>query len=203
MSRISRVVIDQQLAEIGVKVTPAKMNITLPRQQMHISQENAQMKIEQQNPQFKFDRQKVMNESGLMSPEAFTSDYANEGKAAALRGAAKITQEGDQLGNAARKGNRVVQIARQNSRSSAQKDINIGLMPKSSPDIQWSPGSMNINWSGHSLKIEWEGEVQPELTVDPRYSVEVFLRTKPYFRVSVEENDFSLRSTGRHVDELL
>lgn len=202
MSRISRVVIDQQLAEIGLKVTPAQMNISFPRPEMHITQENAKMSVDRQNPTFKINRQNVLNESGLKSPEALASSYASEGQSAVLKATAKASQEGDYLAKVQQPGNRVVQIARQNSRQKSQKDINIGLMPKSSPEIEWTPGSMNINWSGHKLKIEWEGEYLPEMAIDPQYSVEVFLRTKPYFRVSLEEDTFSF-GTGQNIDEVL
>jgi hypothetical protein len=75
-------------------------------------------------------------------------------------------------------------------------------MPKSRPEVIWDKGHMSINWSKHSILIDWDGEYMPELTVDPKYSIEVFLRTEPYFRVSVEEMvDPSM--PGRFVDQAI
>jgi len=42
----------------------------------------------------------------------------------------------------------------------------------------------------------------PQLTVDPKHSVEVFLRTEPYFRVTVEEMVVP-GMPGRFVDQAI
>jgi len=80
-----------------------------------------------------------------------------------------------------------------------KKDVNVGLMPQSSPEVIWDTGHMRINWSKHSVVIDFSGEYMPEMTIDPKYSVEVFLRTEPYFRVMVEEV-IDPGAPGRYVD---
>ena len=61
---------------------------------------------------------------------------------------------------------------------------------------------MSINWSKHSILIDWDGEYMPQLTIDPKYSIEVFMRTEPYFRISVEEIAMP-GMTGRYVDQAI
>jgi hypothetical protein len=79
-------------------------------------------------------------------------------------------------------------------------ETNIGLMPASPPEVTWDKGYMRINWSKHNIIIDYSGEYMPDMTVDPKYSIEVFLRTQPYFRVMVEE---VLPNAGRYVDRAI
>ena len=201
MAGIQRISIDQQLAELGVHVTPAKMHITMPRMQMKIRTENPQMEIERQAPQFKVDRRKSNSESGLKAPLELARTFRDAGKAGALRGARTAKEDGNFLGETRRKGDRVAQLARKKTMNAMMKDrqANIGLMPSSSPEIMWDKGYMRINWSKHSIVIDWDGEYMPQVTIDPKYSIEVYLRTEPYFRISVEDVK-GANMPGRYVD---
>jgi len=197
-----RIKIDQQLAQIGVNNTPAKMNISLPRVQMRVRTEAAQMEVDRQAPTFKVNRRKINDESGLKAPLAFAKDFSGKGRQAALRGIGQNSRDGDFLANPDIPGKEAVpRLAKSKamSRLASKKEINIGLMPESSPEIQWDKGHMRINWSRHSVVIDWEGDYLPEMTVDPKHSVEVFLRTQPYFRVMVEESLDSGRP-GKYID---
>ena len=197
-----RIKIDQQAAEIGINNTPARMNISMPKVQMRVRTEAAQMDVDRQAPTFRVNRKKINNESGLKAPLALAKDFSNEGRRAALRGIGQNSKDGDFLANPDIPGEQAVpRLAKSKamSRLAAKKEINIGLMPQSSPEIQWDKGHMRINWSRHSVVIDWEGDYLPEMTVDPRHSVEVFLRTQPYFRVMVEESLESGRP-GKYID---
>ena len=201
MAGISRITIDQQLAEIGVNITPAKLHIERGRMQMKISTESSQMEIEQQEPTFKVNREKINNESGLKTPEAVTMAYRDEGKSGAMRGARTAKDDGNFLGETRNRGDRVARLAHNKAMSRmGKKQTNLDLMPKSLPEVEWSKGSMRINWSKHSVVIDWDGEYMPKLTVDPRYSIEVFLRTEPYFHVSVQ-TDPGPNAPGNIVDK--
>jgi len=202
MSGIQRIVIDQQLAELGIRSTPARLHIKQPRLKMKITTEPAQMNIERRAPSFKINRKKINSESGLKSPLEVAQASRDKGRTAALRGARTAAEDGNFLGEMRRKGDRVGQLARNKTMSAILKkqQLNIGLMPKSSPEVVWDKGSMSINWSKHSIIIDWDGEFMPQLTVDPKYSVEVFLRTEPYFRVSVEELNVP-GTPGSYIDQ--
>jgi len=83
-----------------------------------------------------------------------------------------------------------------------KQQMNIGLMPKSSPEVVWDKGSMRINWSKHSIVIDWDGEYMPQVTIDPKSSIEVYLRTEPHFRIVVDERE-DPNMPGRIVDEAI
>jgi len=171
---------------------------------MRISSETPQMQIERKAPTFKVNRRKINAESGLKAPLDLAKDYRDKGKAGAARGTRTAVDDGNFLGETRRKGDRVGQLARKKTMSAIlrKQQMNIGLMPKSRPEVTWDKGSMSINWSKHSIVIDWDGEYMPQLTVDPRHSIEVFVRTEPYFRVSVEEV-LDPNRPGRYIDQAI
>jgi hypothetical protein len=149
-------------------------------------------------------RKKINSESGLKGPSDLTKGFSNDGKTGALRGTKTAGDEGDFLGNTKIRGDRISMLSRNKAMTAAtkKKQLDLTLMPKSSPEVVWDKGSMRINWSKHSIMIDWDGEYMPQVTIDPKYSIEVFLRTEPYFRIMVEEySDPSM--PGRYVDQAI
>ena len=205
MAGIPHITIEQQLAEIGIERTAAQMKIEQQRMQMRIKTEMPQMEIERKNPSFKINRKKINSESGLKSTPELSKTYRDRGRAGAYRGARTAVQDGNFLGNVRNPGDRVGQLARNKKMSAIlkKKEINLGLMPRSSPEVEWDRGSMRINWSKHSIVIDWDGEYMPKVTIDPKHSIEVYLRTKPYFRVLVTEAEEDPNMPGRLVDEAI
>ena len=204
MPSIQHIIIDQQMAEIGVRVTPGQMKIERGRLQMKITTEAPQMEIDRQDPSFRINRKKINSESGLKSPDLVTLDYRDAGRAGALRGAKTAKEDGNFLGELRIPGDRVAKLAHKKSMAAMmkRKQANLGLMPKSIPEVEWDKGHISINWSKHSIVIDWDGEYMPQVTIDPKYSIEIFLRTEPYFRVKVEAlNDMTM--PGRLVDRAI
>ena len=95
-------------------------------------------------------------------------------------------------------------LARQKTMSAIlrKKEMNIGLMPKSLPEVEWEKGSLKINWSKHSIVIDWDGDYMPKVTLDPKHSIEVYLRTPPHFRITVGEAQ-SPGEPGKLVDRAI
>ena len=189
MPNIQKISVDQQLAELGVRTIPAKMHITLPRMEMSISTESPRMEIDRQAPKFKVNRKKINSESGLKSPSEITMAYRDAGKRGALKGTKTAVDDGNFLGELRNPGDRVSKLAHNKSMAAImkRKQANIAPMPKSIPEVEWDRGYMRINWSKHSIVIDWDGEYMPQLTIDPKSSIEIFLRTEPYFRITVED----------------
>ena len=205
MPGIQKIIIDQQLAELGVRNTPAKMNITQPHREMKIETETPQMQIERKNSSFKVNRKKINSESGLKAPSEVTKDYRDKGRSGAHKGARAAVQDGNYLGELRQPGDRVGRLARGKTMSavkSKQQQMNIDLMPKSAPEVSWEKGSMRINWSKHSIVIDWDGDYMPQVTIDQKSNVEIFLRTEPYFKVKVVDAD-DPTMPGRLVDEAI
>jgi hypothetical protein len=198
-----RLNIDQQMAEIGVRSTPAKMHISMPRMHMRIKTVAPQMNIDSKAPSFKVNRQKINNESGLKAPLELAKTFRNKGRQTAMRAIGANKDDGNLLANHKIPGDKVPRVAKNRAMSRlGTKDINIGLMPSSSPEVVWDKGYMRINWSKHSVVIDWDGDYMPRMTIDPKYSVEVYLRTEPYFRVMVEEL-LDSSGPGRYVDHAI
>ena len=202
MTGIPQITIEQQLAEIGVVRTPAQMHIEQQRMKMKIKTESPQMMIERKNPSFKVNRKKINSESGLKPAPEFTAEIRDKGRSGALRGSKTAVEDGNFLGDVTKPGDRVGRLARKKTMSAIlrKKEINIGLMPKSQPEVVWDRGYMRINWSKHSIVIDWDGEYMPKVTIDPKYSIEVYLRTEPFFQVTVSEEE-DPGTTGRLVDK--
>ena len=199
---IKRLNIDQELGAIGIKSTRAKMNISIPKSQISIKNVRSQLQIDRKAPSFRVNQKKIRNESGLKDPAELSRIFRNKGRQAALRGARQNKDDGNFLANPKIPGDKSVpRLAKSKAMSRQQPpEVNIGLMPQSAPEITWEKGYMRLNWSKHSVVIDWNGEYLPEMTVDPQYSVEVYMRTKPYFRVMVEE---AVDKPGRYVDRAI
>jgi hypothetical protein len=156
---------------------------------MKIQTEAAKMTVDRKNPTFQIDLQPYRDEVNLKQPDRLTADFGSQAHVASLDGIAEASRDGDFLASTEKPGNRVAQIARRKLQKSAQRELNIKAIPSRRPKVTWDPGYVHIDWSGHRISIDWEGEYMPELTVDPPYSIEVFLRNKPYFRITVEEGE--------------
>ena len=204
MAGIPQIAIEQQLAEIGVIRTPAQVHIEQQRMEMRIKTESPHMEIERKNPTFKVNRKKINAESGLKPAPEFAKDIRDKGRSGALRGAKTAVEDGNFLGDVKHPGDRVGKLARNKTLSAVlrKKEMNIGLMPKSQPEVVWEKGYMRINWSKHSIVIDWDGEYMPKVTIDPKYSIEIYLRTEPFFRVSVSESE-DPGTPGRLVDKAI
>ena len=204
MPGINHINIEQQLAEVGITRTPAQMHIEQQRLQMKITTENPKMEIDRKNPSFKVNRKKINSESGLKSTPELSRDYRDRGRSGSLKGIRTAVEDGNFLGELRRPGDRVARLARNKTMSNLlkKKEMNIGLMPKSSPEVEWEKGHLSINWSKHSIVIDWDGDYMPTLTIDPKHSIEIYLRTKPYFRVIVEEAE-DPNMPGRLVDKAI
>lgn len=187
MAGISSIIIDQQFAALGIEVTPAQMKITTQRQQMEISRERPEMSLEYRLPEFKLNWGKVRAESGLKPPSDMARTIADKGSAGARSGTSEAANDGDYLGNVKAGGNRVAQLSRHKTIKTAQAEINLSSMPQSLPEVEWSAGVVNINWTKGALNVDWTGDYMPEIVIDPPFSIEIFLREKPYIKIMVED----------------
>ena len=204
MAGIQKITIDQQIAELGIRNTPAKMHISMPKMQMKIRTETPKMQIDRRAPTFKVNRRKLNSEMGLSSPLEFAKSFRDKGKSGALRGAKTAVNDGNFLGNMRIRGDRVGKLARNKTMGAIlrKQQANIGLMPQNRPEVIWDKGYMSINWSKHSIMIDWDGEYMPQLRIDPKHSVEIYLRTEPHFRIRVEDV-LDPNRLGRFVDSAI
>ena len=190
MSRIQKIHIDQQMAELGINVTPAQLKINNPRMKMRISSEAPQMEIVRKAPSFRINRKKHNPQMAHAPSQALTRIPRSAAKhGAAIKGIKPPGEDGSQSDTAKILGEKTGKLVRSKNASAIMRRKEPGLdkLSKNMPDITWEKGQMSINWSKHSLVIDWDGDYMPQLTIDPKYSIEIFMRTEPYFRITVEE----------------
>ena len=194
---ISRIIIDQQTAQIGVRGGPATLQMSQPNGQINIQQSDPELTVDTQIPTFRGNRQQISNESGLMDPLTLAKDFRNKGRQGALRAARTYAAEGDFIANPAIPGDKSIPaMVRNKMRQFFQKpDYNVGLMPSSIPSLDWNKGYINVSFSKHSISINRTGgAMAPQITANINFPVDVFVSRQPYIRVSVEQG------TGRHID---
>ena len=195
---ISRIRIDQQFAQVGVRGGPASMQMSQPNGQINIQQSAPELTVDTQIPTFRGNRQRVNNESGLMDPSTLARTFSSKGRQAALQAARTYAAEGDSIANHRIPGDKSIPAMVKNKmRQFFQKaDYNVGLMPSSIPSLDWDKGYINVGFSKHSISIDRTGgAMAPQITANINFPVEVFLSRQPYIRVSVEHV-----TIGRHID---
>jgi hypothetical protein len=149
MPKISRLIIDQQFAAVGIKITHARMQIIMPRRKMKVNQEMPQMTIKTEKPTFDIDMSNVYADNGLMNPNQLLKEMRSKSEAAAVTYVNETVAQGDYIGSLEQPGNRVAQYMRQ--KSLAVSDISLNVSPRSMPKVKWNKGSIDISWSNHKL----------------------------------------------------
>lgn len=193
---IPRIRIDQQFAQIGVRTAPATLNISIPRGQISIQNVRAQVNIDTQIPTFRVNSAKTNSEMGLKPPPELARDFRDKGRQAASSATAQAKNDGNHFANhrvPAR--DKVPSLSRNKTMARlGPKEYNVGLMPKSQAELQWTNGYVNMDWTKHNVIIDYNGQNTAEISADTNYPVEVFLQRQPYFRVTVED----VGSSGRY-----
>jgi len=201
---VNRININQQMAQISVRRSSARMQITKPRGQMTIRTETPKMQLSTTMPTFHGNRQRVNNESGLAGPLTFAKSFRDKGRQAAMRATANYKNDGNFIANPNIPGDKSIPLLSKNKmkRALERPEINVGLMPSSPPSLNWTRGDFSINWSGHSVSVDWTGENTASINADIDYPVQVSLSRRPSINVSSvsypANNDF-----GRYINAVV
>ena len=201
---VTRVNIDQQSAQIGVRSSHARMQISKPEGQMTIQSTTPQMQLDTQMPRFTVPRQQINNESGLAGPLTFAKSFRDRGRQAAMRATANYRNDGNFIANPHIPGDKSIPLLSKNrmKRALERPEINIGLMPSSPPSLNWTRGDISINWSKHSISVDWTGENTAGVSADIDFPVQVSLSRRPSINVSAvsfpANNDF-----GRYINAVV
>jgi len=199
---ISILKFEQQSAQIGIRSSPARMQISKPEGQMRIQKQDPQLEVDTQLPTFRSPRQRISNESGLMGPLTFAKQFRDKGKQGALRAIGSYAADGDFIANKNLPGDKSIPLLAKNKMNQrlGRKDFNITLMPSSPPSLDWTPGYINVNFSRHNIAVDWSGSTMANINVDTGYPVQVSLTRRPSFNVTSIEPAVSNRTLGRYID---
>ena len=177
--RFGQIGIDTNQARVSVETRPAVINTTTTPPEVDYSIDF---------PRVRIDSAKPLAEIGYKAIVPFAADYAQRGKSAVLGAIGRLAREGDSY--AASAGQKTVvaaQIAK--SKSFDNTNFNIGLVPRSSPEISVS-GGLDIK----ARQGEVHSKAAPNLP-EIRYSqgsIKVYLRQTPMIKVESVGSRFDL-----------
>ena len=185
MATIPSIVIDQSFGSLGIELTAAQMRITTPRPEMQITNEPPEVTIENQAPEFKVNWKRETAPPVVRAPRPPVRTVAADSQVNIE--SPKPVGDSDKLNSARARGIRNSQRSRQKSIKMDNVQINLNSVPKNKLDVEWTPGVINVNWTRGSLSVDWIGEYMPQVVVDPPFSIDVYLREKPYIKIMVED----------------
>jgi len=196
---------EMQSAQIGIRSSNARMQISMPPGQMRIQNSTPELQIETQMPTFRAPRQQINNESGLAGPLSFARQFSGKGRQAALRATATYAAEGDAIANPNIPGDKSIpmMVANKMKNYFRKPETNMGLMPSSPPSLDWTPGYINVSATRHNITVDWSGSNTAQITADIDFPVEVNLTRRQSFNVTSVEPAVQNRTIGRYVDRMV
>ncbi|WP_418791022.1 DUF6470 family protein [Phosphitispora sp. TUW77] len=171
--------ITQRFAQIGIDITQSQFRMNIGPADIQTRIIPARMDISVQSPRVFIDMTRPLEQMGLKGIVPFATEYAKKGKAAVLSGIARVAGEGDTLARSIGNDAAVIgRIARAKSFDKAQ--FNIGLIPRSAPEIT-AAGGLDLNVK--------QGDVQYDVT--PRFpeiqfvpgNIRFYLRQTPFIKI--------------------
>jgi len=188
MPSIPNIHVRQQAAHIGIDTTYAKVEIVnIPRPKMRILKEPPRMEIERRAPALSVKAQRQRPPKISDSIRAIAPGFAPRIKT--------MQPATDSILKTAKSpGPKIDGLSLNAYALELNKALNsyTGYTAKdtiqySAPSLEWEAGYIDITWSNAQMKIEWEhGNYMPTFSVEP-HSVEIYLRQKPYIKITVSE----------------
>ena len=199
---IMRINLAHQTAQLSVRSSPARMQISMPQERIRIQNDTPQLQIETQMPTFQVPVQRLRSETGLAGPLSFARQFSSRGRQAAMRAIATYAAEGDAIANVNIPGDKSIPMMVSNKMRNyfRKPETNIGLMPSSPPSLDWTPGYINVNATRHNISVDWSGSNMAQVTADISFPVEVSLNGRPSVWISSIEPAVENRTMGRYID---
>lgn len=165
---------------IEVNVTRAELKQESPAATVQISKSGGGMQIKADPIQVNIDNTAVRESLGygFKNIDTFAKDEAEKGMKVAYQAVASIVSEGDALGNF-----EATPASIAASKASRTLETVMDFLPKGSPDISWSGGTLSINYKAPDLNMDWDTHQRPEMEFVPG-SIEVIVNELP--RVEIE-----------------
>lgn len=176
---------------IGINNTQGNMNIDYGKPNFNIQTKKPKIDMEITQPKVKIDQSKPLAEMGLNDIFDFIKTNVNRGKQAALGGIGKIVQQGNELARIETGVNPIPSQARYNAFDQFKKEVNIGFIPKSRPEIDLDEGRVNIDLERGEVDVKSKPQ-----KVNLNYSlgkVEIYLRQKPFIDVAYTGNSLDIK----------
>lgn len=165
---------------IEINVTRAELKKETQAPTAHITKSGEDMQITAEPIKVNIDNTAARESLGygFKNIDTFAKDEAEKGMSVAYQAVASIVNEGDMLGDL-----EATPASIAASKASRTLETVMEFLPKESPDISWSGGTLSINYKADDLNIDWDVHPRPQMEFVPG-SIEVIVNELP--RVEIE-----------------
>lgn len=144
---------DQTFARLGLQILKPVQEITQPKAELAIRQTPARMEISRTPPAVLIDQSGAWADMGHKNREAFLQEVVERGREGAMAGIARRAEEGIRLRSIERHENAVVAIARDKT-FPAPLPAQLTFIPRyGSVKMEGIPGTLTIDWSLGGVEI--------------------------------------------------
>ena len=197
--KVYRIQIDQQMAKIHIDSQMAALSIKTGQRMMQVEQQRAQMSLQRQAPKVDLDMEAFQANIGLESVMDATKASAARAQVQVAQSIKKFAQQEDAIATLPSAGNAIAQTAKSNMLEDRTPERRRSEVPSSAVKMTGDPGELQIDWTKQEIRINWDKYQIPEISVEPKASVEIQLGQEPQVSCQVVELTIP-KETGREVD---
>ncbi len=196
---IGRLSIETTPAVIGMRTTRARLTVSnSSNAQVQMNSRPASFRMNTQVPRVKIDQSQAFASAGNAPILQLSSQNAKNSLSMGLEAIGKMVDDGNYIGNLFAGGNRVAQLAFENSLPNYE--FNAVAMPSVGPDITLVRQDPNIEWEPYQLNIS---TIPQQMSVEyiPG-SLEIYMEQYPEINISyiIDSIGFPL---GNNIDRII
>ena len=192
--KVKRIHVEQQRAQLKIDSQMAALSIKMPVRRMKIEQKPARMTVNKSPARVNIDMQDFRNKIGMKSIHTLIDESAARAVAQASESIKQITSDGDFVAAMPSSGNSIAELSRMKMLSVNEPSLYNGNIPDGTVKMQGTPGDIQIDWSSHEVVISWDEFQSPNITLEPKASVNVELAQRPSIEFSVVEQSIPKES---------
>lgn len=164
---------------IEVNITRAELKQESTAPKVHIDKQPGGMQIKAEPIKVQIDNTAARESLGYghKNIDTFARDEAQKGVKIAYQAIANIVNEGDALCNF-----EATPASIAASKATRTLESVMDFLPKESPDISWTGGTLNINYKADSLSMDWDASMRPKAEFVPG-SIEFVVNQVPKLEI--------------------
>lgn len=173
--------ITTQSAQIGINTTQGRYDMSQNQWPMRLRTTEPVLHLQSEDAILYIDQRRCFSEAGLKSSMELSQKYAMKGKQAALRAIARIADEGREMAAIQHKGSAIARIAKRKSRTFSEQRFNVGVVPKSRPEITVIQGEVKGSLQTGSVDVSVHNS-RPSIHYQ-RGDVAIYIKQKNYINI--------------------
>lgn len=163
-------------ALIGINRTPGGLDMRQPKADMELNIEHPKVEIHSELGQVRIDQSQCFAEAGLKSYAELTADNAGFARQKVMQTIEKIVRQGDEMMAIETKGDPIPEQAEENAFLWDDVEVNLDLIPKSRPKIDFVGGTVDIQVKEGRVNLQVQVN-KPMVNYTPA-KIDVYLRQK-------------------------